>query len=54
MGLPQEKPAVFDDLLVFENHDGQWLLLAVLEDDAAVSQPPFAAIRFALGGLWAD
>ncbi|MEF8754950.1 MAG: Uma2 family endonuclease [Accumulibacter sp.] len=41
-------------LEVFENHDGQWLLLAVLEDDAAVAQPPFAAIRFALGGLWAD
>ncbi len=41
-------------LEVFENRDGQWLLLAVLEDDAAVAQPPFAAISFALGGLWAD
>jgi Uma2 family endonuclease len=41
-------------LEVFENRDGQWLLLAVREDDAAVSQPPFTAISFALGGLWAD
>ena len=41
-------------LEIFENRDGQWLLLAVLEDNAAVSQPPFAAISFALGSLWAD
>lgn len=41
-------------LEVFENRDGPWLLLAVLEDDAAVSQPPFAALSFPLGGLWAE
>lgn len=41
-------------LEIYENRDGQWLLLAVLEHDAAVSQPPFAAISFALGSLWAD
>lgn len=41
-------------LEIFENHNGQWLLLAVLEDNAAVSQPPFEAIGFALGSLWAD
>lgn len=41
-------------LEVFENHDGKWLLLTVLENDAAVSQPPFDAISFPLGSLWAD
>jgi hypothetical protein len=41
-------------LEVFENLDGKWLLLAVLEDAAAVSQPPFDAISFDLGALWAD
>ncbi|MBI4755517.1 MAG: Uma2 family endonuclease [Betaproteobacteria bacterium] len=41
-------------LEVFENHDGRWLLLTVLENDAAVSQPPFDAIAFSLSGLWAD
>ena len=39
---------------VFENRDGQWLLLTVLKDDAAVSQPPFDAISFSLSSLWAD
>ncbi|MCM8610533.1 Uma2 family endonuclease [Accumulibacter sp.] len=39
---------------VLENRGGQWLLLAVLEDEAAVAQPPFAVISFALAGLWAD
>ena len=41
-------------LEVFENHAGQWLLLTVLEDSAAVSQPPFDAISFSLSSLWAD
>ncbi len=41
-------------LEVFENRDGQWLLLTVLENDAAVSQPPFDAISFPLDALWAD
>jgi len=33
--------------------NGHWLLLGTLKDDDAVSQPPFDAIRFPLGGLWA-
>lgn len=41
-------------LEVFENLDGKWLLLAVLEGAAAVSQRPFDAISFDLGALWAD
>ncbi len=41
-------------LEVFENRDGKWLLLAVLKDDAQVSQPPFDAIRFPLANLWAE
>ena len=41
-------------LEVFENRDGKWLLLTVLENDASVSQPPFDAIAFALASLWAE
>ena len=41
-------------LEVFENRDGKWLLLAVLENDAGVSQPPFDAIEFSLASLWAE
>jgi Uma2 family endonuclease len=41
-------------LEVFENHGGKWLLLTVLENAAAVSQPPFDAISFPLDSLWAD
>lgn len=41
-------------LEVFENRDGKWLLLAVLENDASVSQPPFDAITFGLANLWAE
>lgn len=41
-------------LEVFENRGGQWVLLTVLEEDAAVSQPPFDAISFSLSSLWAD
>lgn len=41
-------------LEVFENQNGKWLLLTVLEDNAAVAQPPFDAISFDLGALWAD
>lgn len=41
-------------LEVFENRGGHWTLLIVLADDAGVSQPPFDAIAFSLGGLWAD
>ncbi len=41
-------------LEVFENRDGHWLLLTVLQNNAEVSQPPFDATAFPLGGLWAD
>ena len=41
-------------LEVFENRDGKWLLLTVLENDALVSQPPFDAIAFNLASLWAQ
>lgn len=41
-------------LEVFENTSGKWLLLQVLENDNAVSMPPFDAISFNLGSLWAD
>ena len=33
--------------------DGHWLLLATLIDDDPVKQPPFDAITFPLGSLWA-
>jgi len=33
--------------------DGHWLLLATLKEDDPVKQPPFDAITFALGSLWA-
>ncbi len=41
-------------LEAFENVDGRWLLVATLKDDDSVSLPPFDAISFSLGGLWAD
>ncbi len=41
-------------LEAYENADGRWVLIATLKDDDAVSLPPFDAISFSLGGLWAD
>jgi Uma2 family endonuclease len=41
-------------LEAFENLNGRWVLAATLKDDDAVSLPPFGAISFSLGGLWAD
>ncbi|NOT84773.1 MAG: Uma2 family endonuclease [Methylococcaceae bacterium] len=41
-------------LEAFENTSGKWLLLQVLENDNAVSLPPFDAISFNLADLWAD
>lgn len=41
-------------LEAFENHDGQWLLIAALKDDDEVRVPPFDAVAFALSALWAD
>lgn len=32
---------------------GHWLLLAALQEDDAVTQPPFEALTFSLGQLWA-
>ncbi len=33
--------------------DGHWLLLTTLKEDDAVQQPPFEAVSFPLGSLWA-
>ncbi|MEW5789268.1 MAG: Uma2 family endonuclease [Pseudomonadota bacterium] len=41
-------------LEAYENQQGRWVLLATLKDNEPVSLPPFDAISFALGGLWAD
>ena len=41
-------------LEAFELRDGQWLLIASLKDDDAVSVPPFEAITFSLSDLWPD
>lgn len=41
-------------LEAYENHDGRWLLLATLQDDAEVRLPPFDAVGFSLAGLWVD
>ncbi|MCY4196688.1 MAG: Uma2 family endonuclease [Rhodobacteraceae bacterium] len=39
-------------LEVFKLHNGQWLLLDTLVDDALVTQPPSDAISFPLDMLW--
>jgi len=41
-------------LEVFENRDGKWLLLSVLEHNAEVREAPFDATSFSLGNLWVD
>ena len=35
------------------HNDGHWLLLQTLKDDDRVQQPPFDAVSFSLGSLWA-
>jgi Uma2 family endonuclease len=41
-------------LEVYQLQDGgHWLLLATLKEDDPVKQPPFEAVTFSLGGLWA-
>ena len=32
---------------------GHWLLLSTLKEDDSVRQPPFEAVQFPLGSLWA-
>ena len=39
-------------LEAFELHEGQWLLIAAVQDDEAVSIRPFDAITFSLEDLW--
>jgi hypothetical protein len=39
-------------LEAFRLVDGQWLLIAALRDDEAVSVPPFQAVSFPLSHLW--
>ncbi len=41
-------------LEVYQNAEGRWLLLGVFEDNDEISAPPFDAIAFNLGVLWAD
>jgi Uma2 family endonuclease len=41
-------------LEAYRNVEGQWLLIATLKDDDAVSVAPFDAISFDLSGLWMD
>lgn len=40
-------------LQAFTLTDGQWLRIAALKDDDAVSVTPFDAISFSLAALWA-
>ncbi len=35
-----------------DHGEPRWLLLAILEGDASVRQPPFVAVEFGLGRLW--
>ena len=39
-------------LEAFELQEGQWVLIASVEDDDPVSIRPFDAITFSLGDLW--
>ena len=39
-------------LEAFELREGQWVLIASVEDDDPVTIAPFEAITFSLGGLW--
>ena len=39
-------------LEAFELYDGQWRLIATVEDNDPVSIAPFEAITFSLGELW--
>lgn len=41
-------------LEAFALRDGAWTLIAALAEDAEVRLPPFDAIAFPLGALWAD
>ncbi len=41
-------------LEAFELRAGQWVPIASLKDDDAVSVPPFEAIAFSLADLWPD
>lgn len=41
-------------LEAFELTDGHWVLLETATDSVSVSIPPFDAISFDLGDLWAD
>jgi len=41
-------------LEAFALREDAWVLVAALKDDAEVRLPPFEAVGFALGALWAD
>ncbi|MFZ4702788.1 MAG: Uma2 family endonuclease [Candidatus Methylumidiphilus sp.] len=40
-------------LEAFELCAGRWTLIATLKEDDPVAVPPFAAVGFSLGDLWA-
>lgn len=57
MGLPQKKPATYEDLLAVPDHlvgsdDEGWPLLATHGGDAKVRAEPFEAIEVELALLW--
>ncbi|HEU0222634.1 MAG TPA: Uma2 family endonuclease [Paracoccaceae bacterium] len=41
-------------LEAFRLHEGSWLLVAAMGEEAAVRVAPFDAIAFALSALWPD
>lgn len=41
-------------LEAFALRDGSWTLIAALAEDAEIRVPPFDAVAFPLGALWAD
>jgi Uma2 family endonuclease len=41
-------------LEAYANQDGRWLLLQTCAGDARVALPPFEAVEWELGSLWAD
>ncbi|CAG0948161.1 hypothetical protein ANRL3_00008 [Anaerolineae bacterium] len=45
---------VLRTLEAYENQQGRWLLLQTLADNARVAVPPFEAVEWELGVLWAD
>jgi len=45
---------VLRTLETYENQQGRWLLLQTVADNALAALPPFEAVEWELGVLWAD